>query len=84
METIKSYRVRATSTIARSGVAAAQGVELPISFSAPPEFKGVAGHWTPEHFFVAAVASCYVSTFRESRILHDLSFYRWRWNPRAL
>ena len=63
METIRSHRVRATSTIARSGVAAAQGIEPPISFSAPPEFKGVPGHWTPEHFFIAAVASCYVSTF---------------------
>jgi len=47
----------------RSGLAVAEGIEPSIAFSAPPEFKGQAGHWTPEHFFVAAVASCYVSTF---------------------
>jgi peroxiredoxin-like protein len=63
MDTIQSYRVTATSTIARSGVAAVQGIEPSIFFSAPPEFRGVPGHWTPEHFFVISVASCYVSTF---------------------
>jgi len=38
-------------------------MEPSVAFSAPPEFQGRAGHWTPEHFFVAAVASCFVSTF---------------------
>src|SRR5947209_18399531 len=63
MNTTHKYRVGAISTATRSGFAVAEGVEGSISFSAPPEFKGRAGHWTPEHFFVAAVASCYVSTF---------------------
>jgi peroxiredoxin-like protein len=63
METVHSYRVSASSTITRSGVAEVNGVEPSISFSAPPDFGGVAGHWTPEHLFVIAVASCYVSTF---------------------
>jgi organic hydroperoxide reductase OsmC/OhrA len=44
-------------------LAAAEGIEPSIAFSAPPEFKGQAGRWTPEHFFVAAVASCFISTF---------------------
>jgi organic hydroperoxide reductase OsmC/OhrA len=34
-----------------------------INFSAPPEFGGEPGFWTPEHFLLAAVASCYVATF---------------------
>ena len=34
-----------------------------ISFSAPPECLGEPERWTPEHFLVAAVASCFVSTF---------------------
>jgi organic hydroperoxide reductase OsmC/OhrA len=34
-----------------------------ISFSAPPEFLGEPWRWTPEHFLIAAVASCFVSTF---------------------
>jgi organic hydroperoxide reductase OsmC/OhrA len=33
------------------------------SFSPPPEFQGEIGRWTPEHFLVAALASCFVSTF---------------------
>ncbi len=34
-----------------------------IDFSAPPEFGGDPGFWTPEHFLLAAVASCFVATF---------------------
>jgi peroxiredoxin-like protein len=30
---------------------------------APPEFKGHAGVWTPEHLFVGAVNSCFMTTF---------------------
>ena len=63
MNTTHKYVIRATSTAVRSGLAVAEGIEPSIAFSAPPEFKGQAGHWTPEHFFVAAVASCFVSTF---------------------
>ncbi len=63
MNTTHEYRIAAKSTVVRSGVATAEGIEPTISFSAPPEFKGQANHWTPEHFFVAAVASCYISTF---------------------
>jgi peroxiredoxin-like protein len=63
MNTTHKYRIRATSTAVRSGLAVAEGMEPSIAFSAPPEFQGQAGHWTPEHFFVAAVASCFVSTF---------------------
>jgi organic hydroperoxide reductase OsmC/OhrA len=63
MDAVHKYQIRATSTMVRSGFVIADGIDQPIPFSAPPEFKGVAGYWTPEHFFVAAVASCYVSTF---------------------
>jgi organic hydroperoxide reductase OsmC/OhrA len=35
-----------------------------IEFSTPPEFHGEAGFWTPEHFLLAAVASCFIATFR--------------------
>ncbi len=63
MNTTHKYRIRATSTAVRSGLTLAEGVDPSIAFSAPPEFKGQAGHWTPEHFLVAAVASCFISTF---------------------
>ena len=35
-----------------------------INFSAPPEFGGDRGLWTPEHLLLAAVSSCFVASFR--------------------
>ena len=63
MEAHHEYRVNAFGAGGRNGVVHAEGVLSSISFSAPPEFLGEPGHWTPEHFLVAAVASCFVSTF---------------------
>jgi peroxiredoxin-like protein len=38
--------------------------ELPsITTSAPPEFEGEPGFWTPEHLLVAAVETCLMTTF---------------------
>jgi peroxiredoxin-like protein len=34
-----------------------------MEVDAPPEFKGHEGAWTPEHLFVAAVNSCFMTTF---------------------
>src|ERR1700674_4315014 len=63
MEAHHEYRVKAFGASGRNGVIHAEGVLSSISFSAPPEFLGEPGRWTPEHFLVAAVASCFVSTF---------------------
>jgi organic hydroperoxide reductase OsmC/OhrA len=35
----------------------------PVVTSAPPEFQGEPGYWTPEHLLVAAVESCMMTTF---------------------
>ena len=59
----KGYSVTAKWEGGRRGVIAAQGIDPSIRFSSPPEFKGESGFWTPEHFLVAAVATCYVMTF---------------------
>jgi len=48
----------------RNGTAHAAEGTVAIPFSAPPEFHGEDGKWTPEHFFAAAIASCFVTTFR--------------------
>lgn len=48
----------------RNGVATGPDVQPPINFSAPPEFQGEAGVWTPEHFFTTAIATCFVNTFQ--------------------
>ena len=63
MEAHHEYRISAFGAGGRNGVVHAEGVLSSISFSAPPEFLGEPGRWTPEHFLVAAVASCFVSTF---------------------
>ena len=63
MEDRHEYRVNAFGAGGRNGVVHAEGVLSCISFSAPPEFLGEPGHWTPEHFLVAPVANCFVSTF---------------------
>ena len=47
----------------RSGIVKAESAEQQIAFSAPAEFHGQAGLWTPENFLMAAVAGCFVTTF---------------------
>lgn len=74
METSHSYEVRTKSTRLRSGVVASDAIPQPIVFSAPPEFAGEPHVWTPEHFFVAALAACYVSTFSEMAEISKLNF----------
>jgi peroxiredoxin-like protein len=63
MEAHHEYRINAFGAGGRNGVVCAEGVLPSISFSAPPEFLGEPGRWTPEHFLVAAAASGFVSTF---------------------
>ena len=63
MEPHHEYRIKAVGAGGRNGVVHAEGISPSISFSPPPEFLGELGRWTPEHFLVAAVASCFVSTF---------------------
>jgi hypothetical protein len=57
------YRTGARWATVRRGIVDTDRVEEPIEFSSPPEFQGEAGLWTPENFFVAAVAACFVTTF---------------------
>jgi organic hydroperoxide reductase OsmC/OhrA len=63
MDNPHEYRVNATWEAGRRGKVSSEGITPAIDFSAPPEFKGDAGFWTPEHFLLAAVASCFVVTF---------------------
>jgi peroxiredoxin-like protein len=70
-----SYCVEASWKGVRNGLVSAEGVAEPkIRFSAPVEFKGERGYWTPEHFLVAAVASCFVVTFSAMAAAAKLDF----------
>ena len=46
----------------RSGLVHSEG-KPDLRGASPPEFKGEAGVWTPEHLFVAAVELCTMATF---------------------
>lgn len=59
-----AYRVSARWIGAENGLLEVEEVPIPIPFSAPAEFGGQSRLWTPEHLLLAAVASCFVTTFR--------------------
>ena len=75
METDYSYRVKGSWEVRRNGLISAEGVEKPkITFSSPVEFKGQSGQWTPEHFLIAAIVSCFVVTFSAMAEMSKLKF----------
>jgi peroxiredoxin-like protein len=57
------YKVSVTWMQNREGTAQTAGVRERLFFSAPPEFGGQPGLWSPEALLVLAAASCYLSTF---------------------
>jgi len=48
----------------RSFIELDRGAPRIIHFAAAPEFGGEPGLWTPEHFLLSAVASCFIAAFR--------------------
>ncbi len=60
---MSSYTTVAVRTALKAGEVSGTPDLPALSFSAPPEFKGRDGVWTPEHFFTAAIATCFVTTF---------------------
>lgn len=65
MESKYSYHVRAQfHQQDRSFIELEHGAPRIVHFSPPPEFGGEPGLWTPEHFLLASVASCFISTFK--------------------
>ena len=57
-----TYKVAVTWMGNGLGEAEAEKVEIPVFFSAPPEFGGTPGLWSPEHLLVLAANSCFMST----------------------
>ena len=64
METKHSYRVVAWWSSGRTGLAKTDSAPNAIHFTAPPEFGGVEGRWTPESLLLCAIAGCFTTTFR--------------------
>jgi peroxiredoxin-like protein len=64
MQSAHTYRVVAWWSSGRTGLAKAESAPNAIHFTAPPEFGGLEGRWTPEDLLLCSVASCYTTTFR--------------------
>lgn len=57
-----TYQVDTEWTRGVNGMVSADGLPA-MDVSAPVEFHGEAGRWTPEHLLTAAAASCFMMTF---------------------
>jgi len=64
MRTEHSYRVAAWWTSGRAGLAKSDSAPNAIHFTAPKDFGGLEGRWTPEELLLAAVASCFSVTVK--------------------
>lgn len=58
-----TYDVAVRWTGGKLGTASAAGGLPDLEIASPPQFGGPAGRWSPEHFFVAAAAACWMTTF---------------------
>ena len=58
------YRVTAWWTSGPTGLAKSDTAPNAIHFTAPVQFGGIEGRWTPEELLLAAVAGCFTTTLR--------------------
>ncbi|HNP33537.1 MAG TPA: OsmC family protein [Flavobacterium sp.] len=64
MNEIFTYDVDVTWLENRKGILKSSVLDEQIEVVTPPEFaKGIPGIWSPEHLFVAAAVSCFMTTF---------------------
>ena len=58
------YNVNLKWKADRLGEVSSPELQSTIEVATPPQFpKGIEGVWSPEHFFTAAVNSCFMTTF---------------------
>ncbi len=58
----------------KRGLAGAPDGLPDIEVASPPQFGGPGGRWTPEHLFVGAATSCWLTTFLAIAELSKLEF----------
>lgn len=64
MEEIHQYEVNLQWNQDRKGTLSSPELPQKIEVVTPPDFyKGIPGFWSPEHLFVGAVVSCFMTTF---------------------
>lgn len=62
-----SFEYRVTSALGENRISKIQSNDLDVVLecATPPEFpNGIAGVWSPETYFLAAIAGCYINTFQ--------------------
>lgn len=64
MDQAHKFRVVAWWSSGRTGIAKSDSAPNAIHFTAPVDFGGVEGRWTPEDLLLGAIASCFTTTFR--------------------
>lgn len=63
MEKEHTYRVSSWWTAGQTGLTKSDSAPTAVHFTAPPQFGGIEGRWTPEDLLLSAVASCFTTTF---------------------
>ena len=64
MQETHKHRIKAWWTSGRTGIANCDSSPSALHFTAPPQFGGMEGRWTPEDLLLAAIGSCFATTFR--------------------
>jgi organic hydroperoxide reductase OsmC/OhrA len=64
MENEHEYHVVAWAISGQTGIAKSDSAPNAIHFAAPARFGGLKGRWTPEDLLIAALASCFTTTFQ--------------------
>lgn len=59
-----NFKANAYWRVGTCGIVQGDPTAKAIEFSPPVEFGGEGGFWSPEHLLLAAVASCFVTTFK--------------------
>lgn len=62
-EVHSTYPFSVRWTEGKRGIASAPDGLPDIEVASPPQFGGPGGRWTPEHFFVGAATTCWLTTF---------------------
>ncbi|MFA5556570.1 MAG: OsmC family protein [Flavobacteriaceae bacterium] len=64
MSQTHSYQVDLKWKEGRIGEVSSPDLDTKIECATPPEFaNGVPNFWSPEHFYAAAISSCFMTTF---------------------
>lgn len=74
-----TYLVTVESTGLKTGELTSPDAGLPLlEVASPPQFGGPGQIWSPEHLYVAALASCLMTTFRAIAAASDVEVVTYR------